>query len=142
MRRRGSFGGGPQNQDESSVDMAPLIDMVFLLLIFYIVTTSFIKESGVEVNRPESDRATAEQGRFVPVAITAEGQVFIAGAVVGSARNGAAIERAVAEQLQAQATTVAIVQADRAVPTGDLLAVMDACSAGGAERVDVAAVGQ
>lgn len=141
MRRRGAFGGGPGSQDDGSVDMAPLIDMVFLLLIFYIVTTSFIKESGVEVSRPESDRATREQGRFVPVAITAEGQIFIAGGVVGTTQDAAGIQRIVAEQLQAQATSVAIVQADRAVPTGDLLSVMDACTAAGAERVDVAAVG-
>jgi biopolymer transport protein ExbD len=104
------------------------------------VTTSFLKESGVEVNRPESNQTTAVHGRFVPVAITADNQVFIAGATIGRAQDRAAIERVVAEQLQAQGTAVAIVQADRAVPTGDLLTVMDACKAAGADRVDVSAV--
>jgi biopolymer transport protein ExbD len=140
MKRRGAFGRGPGSSDEGDVDMAPLIDMVFLLLIFYIVTTSFLKESGVEVNRPESNQTTAVHGRFVPVAITADNQVFIAGATIGRAQDRAAIERVVAEQLQAQGTAVAIVQADRAVPTGDLLTVMDACKAAGADRVDVSAV--
>ena len=140
MKRRGSFQRGVGSGDDGDVDMAPLIDMVFLLLIFYIVTTSFLKESGVEVNRPESNQSAAVHGRFVPVAITADKQVFIAGAVVGRPHDHAAIQRVVAQQLQAQGTKVAIVQADRAVPTGDLLAVMDACDAAGADRVDVAAV--
>ena len=141
MRRRSPFSGGSGNKDhEAQVDMAPLIDMVFLLLIFYIVTSTFLQETGVEINRPEAESATALSAPFVLLAISADGDVYLAGARIAAVTERAAIRTAVAAALREQDTVAAVVQADRTVPTGDLLRILDDCEAAGASSVDVAAV--
>ena len=115
--------------------MAPLVDMVFLLLIFFVVTTSFVRESGVTVERPQSRDAAAVNGTYLTVAITKEGAVYSGGRPIG-ADDAAAIGQALAES----ATRSVVIQADREAPTGLLLRVMDACRAAGADPVSVSAV--
>ena len=114
--------------------MAPLIDMVFIMLIFFIVTTSFVKEAGVEVHRPDSRQARAIEERFLPVAITKSGSVYLGRRIV----RPDAVE-AVARALEEAGLSRIVIQADREVPTGLLLQVLDTCRAAGAQRVDVAA---
>ena len=141
MRRRSPFSGNAGTGDqEASVDMAPLIDMVFLLLIFYIVTSTFLQETGIEINRPEADAATALPAPFVLVALSADGDVYLGGSRIAAINDGAAIRAAVADALRQNNTVAVVVQADRLVPTGDLLRVLDACEAAGASSVDVAVV--
>jgi len=115
--------------------MAPLIDMVFILLIFYIVSTSFVQDAGVVVNRPESRSARPVTTRYLPVAITKMGTVHVAGRAIHP-DDADAVEAALAEM---SAGTV-VIQADRDVPTSLLLRVLDTCKAGGAENVNVAAL--
>src|SRR5690625_3696557 len=75
--------------DESSeVNLTPMLDVVFIMLIFFIVTTSFIKESGVEIERPESSAATPRPDVQVLVAITPEGAVWVDGEPVDIHRVG------------------------------------------------------
>ncbi|MFW5752486.1 MAG: ExbD/TolR family protein [Planctomycetota bacterium] len=122
-------------RSQAGVEMASLIDMVFILLIFFIVTTSFIKESGVEIERPTSQRTVSVGGGFVPVAITRSGSVHIAGRGI-AAEDSATVARVLAESGHDRV----LIQADRQAPTGLLLRVMDTCRAAGASRVNVAAV--
>ncbi len=117
------------------IEMAPLIDMVFILLIFYIVSTSFAQDTGVLVNRPESRSARPVTTRYLPVAITKMGTVHVAGRAI-SPDDAGTIETALNDL---NARTV-VIQADREVPTGLLLRVLDTCKAGGAETVSVAAL--
>jgi biopolymer transport protein ExbD len=117
------------------VDMAPLVDMVFLLLIFFVVTTSFVRESGVDVERPTSRNAAAVNGAFLTVAITKEGAVYVGGRTIG-ADDG----KAIAQAMREASTDSVVIQADREAATGLLLRVMDACRAAGADAVSVAAV--
>ena len=64
-----------QAEEEPGIDLTPMLDVVFIMLIFFIVTSSFIKESGVEVNRPQADSASAQDKGNILIAVTADGQV-------------------------------------------------------------------
>ena len=117
------------------LNVIPLIDVVFFLLIFYVISTAFVQETAVSLARPSSSQATLVSGGFVPVAIIKSGAIQVGPQVVDLAGVGAAVRYA----LDAGNTDKAVVIPDREVPTGLLLAVMDACSAAGAKTVDVAA---
>lgn len=133
--RRGLLTGRRRQKAGAVIEMAPLIDMVFILLIFYIVSTSFVQDAGVVINRPGSESARPVTGRYLPVAITKSGWAYVAGRSIAP-DDQAAIERAL---LEAGVRRV-VLQADREVPTGLLLRVLDTCKAAGAEGVDVAAI--
>jgi len=133
--RRGVLTGRRQTGKGATIEMAPLIDMVFILLIFYIVSTSFVQDSGVTVNRPHSDSARPVSSRYVPVAITKGGSVHIGGREVAPGDR-----EAVRSALSDADVRRVVIQADREVPTGLLLEVLDTCKAAGAVTVDVAAI--
>jgi len=117
------------------LNVIPLIDVVFFLLIFYVISTSFVQETAIPLQRPSSSQAVAMNGGFVPVAIVKSGVIQIGPQVVDL--DGVA--DAVRVAMDAGATAKVVVIPDREVPAGLLLQVMDACSAAGAESVDVAA---
>ena len=74
MRRRSNRSGSEQTAD---IDMTPMLDIVFIMLIFFIVTTSFVKESGIDVNRPTAQTATRKEQGNIIVAIKSNGDVWI-----------------------------------------------------------------
>ena len=117
------------------LNVIPLIDVVFFLLIFYVISTAFVQETAVPLERPRSSAAQQVSGAFVPVAIVKSGAIQVGPQIVDLA----GVEAAVRAALDAGSTDAAVVIPDREVPTGLLLAVMDACSAAGAAKVDVAA---
>ncbi len=121
----------------ATIEMAPLIDMVFILLIFYIVSTSFVQDAGVVVNRPQSASAKQITARYLPVAITKTGTVHVAGRTINP-DDDAPIEAAM-KDLDARRV---VIQADRDVPTHLLLRVLDTCKAAGADEVNVAAIAE
>lgn len=126
---------GKRARGAATIEMAPLIDMVFLLLIFYIVSASFVQESAVGINRPESGAASPTREPYLAMALTKSGAVHVGGRVVAPDDR-----EAVARCLREMGARRALVQADREVPTALLLRVMDTCREAGAEAVDVAAV--
>ena len=71
--------GMEKKSDEVELNMSPLIDMIFILLIFFLVTTTFVKESGVEVNRPIAASAVAKEETNIVIGVTKEGMVWIEG---------------------------------------------------------------
>jgi len=131
MRRR-IFGGNGDGQ--AQIEMAPLIDMVFILLIFFMVATSFVRESGVDITRPQSRTATSIDEGFVPVAVQANGAVHIAGRKIP-----ADSVRGIRSVLDETGRKRVLIQADREVPTHLLLTVLDSAKLAGATQVDVAA---
>ena len=133
--RRGVLTGRRRGATGATIEMAPLIDMVFILLIFYIVSTSFVQDAGVNVERPSSDSADAVTTRYLPVAITKHGTVHVAGKTI-TPDETAAVDAALRET----GTARVVIQADREVPTALLLRVLDTCKAAGAEKVDIAAI--
>ena len=133
--RRGVLTGRRRRGPGATIEMAPLIDMVFILLIFYIVSTSFVQDAGVAVSRPSSRSAQPVTTRYLPVAITKLGTVHVAGRTIGPDDHGP-----IAEALSGLNARRVLLQADREVPTALLLRVLDTCKAAGAETVDVAAI--
>ncbi|MCS6969533.1 MAG: biopolymer transporter ExbD [Planctomycetota bacterium] len=118
------------------LNVIPLVDVVFFLLIFYVMSTVFERETALALERPASAQARAVASDFVAVAIAADGRI----AVAGRSLELAELPTAVAAALAARRTATVVVIPDQRVPIGTLLAVMDACSAGGAAEVEVAAV--
>lgn len=134
LRRRRRRGGGAR--EVISLNVIPLIDIVFFLLVFYVVSTSFSSDAAVGIERPESGSAQAVSQGFVAVAVVRSGAVFVGPRPVATGELSAVVRQALREH----GGDRVLLRADRAVPTGTLLAVMDACRAGGAVHVDVAAV--
>ncbi|MBE0464368.1 MAG: biopolymer transporter ExbD [Halomonas sp.] len=130
MRRRRSMDA---NAESNEVNLTPMLDVVFIMLIFFIVTTSFIKESGIEIERPESSAASPRPEAQVLVAITPEGAVWVDGKPVDVHQVG----REVAGMLTEQGS--AVIQADRESTTGLLIEVMDRLKEAGVDQVAVAA---
>ncbi len=117
------------------IDMAPLIDMVFILLIFFLVTTSFVKETGIEVKRPVASTAVADKKANILIAIDRENRIFMDHREIDVRAVRANVERALAEN----PSGTVIVVADRNSSTGVAVKVMDGCRMAGAERVSLAA---
>jgi biopolymer transport protein ExbD len=118
------------------LNVIPLIDVVFFLLIFYVISTAFISESALPLARPQSSQATQVTSAFVAVAILKSGAIQVGPQVFDPSGVADAVRAALAEA----GTDKVVVIPDRDVPTGLLLEVMDACSAAGAGSVDVAAI--
>jgi biopolymer transport protein ExbD len=74
--------GMDRKSEEAELNMSPLIDMIFILLIFFLVTTTFVKESGVEVNRPIASSAVDKEETNLVIGVTEEGAVWIEGSPI------------------------------------------------------------
>lgn len=116
------------------VNMSPLIDCVFLLLIFFIVTTVFVKETGVELDRPQAVSAVLLDRQSIMIALTPSGDIVYGGRTIGLN----SVRGLVAQQLRERDAPV-IILADRKSQTGQLVELMDECKLGGAKHVSVAA---
>jgi biopolymer transport protein ExbD len=124
------------NSDEGSeagIDLSPLIDCIFILLLFFIVTTTFVEETGVEVDKPQAASAVQLEKNSILLALTDKGQVVYGGREIGVA----GVRPTVARMLQKEKIPV-IVQADQTVPAGLLVRVIDEAKLGGAEKVSLA----
>lgn len=130
-RRRDGGGGG-----EVTLNVIPLIDVVFFLLVFYVMASTFLREETVAVERPASTAARAAQPGFVTVAVTRDGSIDCGGPVQLGALSGT-----VRNELTRAGSERCVVVADGSVGVQTVLAVMDACRAGGAQSVEVAATG-
>lgn len=115
--------------------MAPLIDMIFILLIFFLVTASFVKESGVEVERPVAASTVSRQTTNLIVAVTKEGSVYVEKEVLDIRSVRSYMERFLAETPQGSV----VIAADRDSMTGIVLQVLNACRRAGIKDVSVAA---
>lgn len=116
-----------------SIDMSPLLDVVFILLIFFIVSTVFVKETGVEVDKPQAISAQKLDQMSILIGITNNGEVMY-----DSANIGVAGVRGTVEQLLMNETRPVVLQVDKAVPTELLVEVIDAAKLAGATDVNIA----
>jgi biopolymer transport protein ExbD len=123
------------NRSVVELNIAPLIDMVFILLIFFLVTTSFVKETGIDVNRPTASSAVSQAKATILIGINADNRVFIDHREVDVRAVRANVERALAENPEG----AVVVVADQASSTGTAIQVMDGCRMGGATNVSLAA---
>jgi len=116
-------------EDDSGIDMTPMLDIVFIMLIFFIVTASFLKEAGIDVNRPEGGAPpdNPEDARNIMITVTAENEVWM-----DSRQIDARAVRANVERLKAENPEGAIViLADREASTGVVARIMDSLNVAG-----------
>ena len=117
----------------AEINIAPLIDMVFILLIFFLVTASFVSESGIDVNRPQAASATTKPATLIQVGISASGDIHVDGRQVGVL----ALRSFLRSKMRDDKKEVLLI-ADVAVRSGVLVEVMDECYLAGATRVSLA----
>jgi len=118
---------------EESINVSPLIDVVFILLIFFIVTTVFVRETGLEVDRPRAASAGELSREAILIAVGEDGEYYYGGQRIDLGSVRGTIQRL----LRGDPRPV-IIQADRAAETGDLVALMDEVRLGGAESINIA----
>jgi biopolymer transport protein ExbD len=122
-------------EDEANVDLTPMLDLTFIMLIFFIVTASFVKEAGVDINRQFATSAQSSDAGNIFVAITEDGQVWIDKRQIDVRAVRANVERLHAENPQG----AVIVQADKNSKNGVLVQVLDAIKLAGIENTSLAA---
>jgi len=118
-----------------AINLTPLIDLVFILLIFFIVTSSFVKETGIEVDRPSARSVGRKEAATILVAVTAKGEIWVDRQRVDVRRVRAVVERLHAEAPEA----AAVVVADEDARMGLAVEVIDQIRLAGIEQVAVAA---
>ena len=123
--------------EESGVEIriGPLIDMVFLLLIFFVVTTSFVKEAGIDVQRSTASTAEVKERGNIMIGVTRDGDIYMEGKRVDLRSVRPLLERSLAEDPESGVVVVADKQSD----TGSVVQVMDQCRLAGARNVSLAA---
>ncbi|MBA4503085.1 ExbD/TolR family protein [Marinobacterium marinum] len=121
-------------ENDAEIDMTPMLDIVFIMLIFFIVSTSFVREAGVEIERPISSTAEVKESQGVMLAITATDEVWLDRQPVDVRMIRPTLERLKVEQPDLGV----MIQADKDAKTGLLVEVMDQVKLSGVEQVAVA----
>lgn len=124
-----------REEEEAVIDMTPMLDIVFIMLIFFIVTTSFIKEAGIEVVKPEAANQSKQKAANIFIAVRDSGEVWMDKKVVDVERIAPNLEKLLAEQ----PSDVIIIQADKSAKHGVVIKVMDAIKEAGIDRISIAA---
>lgn len=133
MRRRRSIDA--DENEESEINMTPMLDIVFIMLIFFIVTTSFVRESGITVDQPTASTAERKESNNILIGINPAGEVWIDRRAVDVRAVRATVERLKAETPDA----AVIIQADEKSPSGLLVRVMDQVRLAGIDDMAIAA---
>jgi len=122
-------------EDETEVDMTPMLDIVFIMLIFFIVTTSFIKEAGIEIHRPNNNQSEAPPNPTSPILIRISdtGDVSLGGRLI----DVAAVQANVETERSKKPKAAVIVQVAEAAKTGILVSVVDQAKKAGVDQVTV-----
>mgnify|MGYP005700598735 CR=1 FL=1 len=121
--------------EENRLDLTPMMDIVFIMLIFFIVTTSFVKETGVDINRPNAETAERDERGNILVAITATNEIWIDKRRVDLKAVRANIERLKIEYPEGSV----IIQADKESRSGLLVEAMDQIRLAGVQNISIAA---
>ncbi len=130
MRRRSR-----RKPEEQGLDLTPMMDIVFIMLIFFIVTTSFVKETGVDVNRPNAETAERDEKGNILVAITQNNEIWIDKRRIDLKAVRANIERLKIEYPEGSV----IIQADKEARSGLLVETMDQIRLAGVQNISIAA---
>jgi biopolymer transport protein ExbD len=121
--------------DEAAIDLTPMLDVVFIMLIFFIVTTSFVKEAGIDVSRPSAATAQKKERASILIAINSSGDIWIDKRKIDVRSVRANVERLHAESPEG----TVVIQADKGSNTGTLVKVMDQVKLAGVDNISLAA---
>ena len=124
-----------EDDEETEINLTPMLDVVFIMLIFFIVTAVFVKQPGIDIERPTAITREIPQGGAIYVAISPDGEVWIDGDEVELSAVRLQIERLHSENPEAGL----IIQSDSRARNETLIAVMDAAKAAGLNDVLIAA---
>ncbi len=130
MRRRRD-----RRDSDPEINLTPMIDMVFILLIFFLVASSFVKEAGIEVNRPVAQTAQTQGRGTIRIALSETGEIWMERRSIDIRAVRANVERMLAESPEASV----VVLADETAHTGLLVQVMDQVRLAGVRDIAVAA---
>ena len=133
MRKRNLFG---QEEDENEINLTPMLDVVFIMLIFFIVTASFIKEAGIDVDRPDAPTADSQDDAAILIAISPADEIWIDRRQVEPNQVRGMIERLHAENPKGSI----VIQADEESTNEALVVVMEAAKQAGVTNVAIAAL--
>ena len=123
-----------RNQNATEVNIAPLIDMVFILLIFFLVTTTFVRDVGLKVDKPQATSASNLEKESLRIGIADTGTIFVEGQKLGLDQLRDRVRQFVLKEKSASV----IVIPDEKLSAGRLVAVMDAAKLGGARNISIA----
>ncbi|MCG9696256.1 biopolymer transporter ExbD [Shewanella sp. Isolate11] len=122
-------------EEEAQIDMTPMLDIVFIMLIFFIVTTSFIKPSGLDYNKPEASQATTKKSANIFIGVSKTGIIKMENRQVDIERVTANVERMLAESPEA----AVLIEADKEAQHGLVIKVMDNVKKAGIDKISVSA---
>ncbi len=131
MRRRHRI----SERESAEIDLTSMMDVVFIMLIFFIVTTSFVKEAGIEINRPTAASAERQERGNIMIAVSESGAIWIDQRQVDLRAVRANVERLRAENPEG----AVVIQADEGSRTGILVEVMDQVRLAGVVNMAIAA---
>lgn len=126
-----------REEEDAEIDMTPMLDIVFIMLIFFIVTTVFVKEAGINVNKPNGTLSVMPKNANIFIAVTEDGEVWMDKRMIDIDSVRANLERLMAEQ----PSDVIIIQADKEAEHGIVVEVMDQIKAAGIDRISIATAG-
>ena len=135
-RRFHRFQGG-EAEATSEINISPLIDIVFILLIFFIVTTVFVEETGIDIEKPRAASQQDLEKESILIGLRPQGNVYYGGREIGIGG-----VRAVVGRLLKQGEVPVVIQADRRTPTEKTVEVLDEAKLAGAQKVFVSTVGK
>ena len=121
-------------ETQAEIQMTPLIDMVFILLMFFIVTDSFVSETGLDIQRPQASSSEALPPETIPVTLDAAGRITIDGRKASLFSIRAFLER----RLRSRPGLAVVMVADKAVSIDRVVRVMDEVRAAGIDRIALA----
>ena len=120
--------------EEEEINITPMLDVVFILLIFFIVTANFIKEPGLEVNRPDSETAEPTENAAILIAVGNAGEIYMDGRRIDKRQVKANVVRLLAENPQGSV----VIQADEKATADTIMAVMDGARDAGVYNISLA----
>ena len=130
------LGEKPKQKREANIDIAPLMDMMFVLLIFFVVTSTFTRETGVEVSKPQAQTASQMEKENILIAITRDGTIHMDERQVDLASLVDVLKGILAKNPDMEVVLIA----DKDAITGKLVSVIDACTLAGVKKVSIAAL--
>lgn len=131
--RRNAISSAVQ-EEESEINLTPMLDVVFIMLIFFIVTANFIKEPGLEINRPDSETSEVQENAAILIAVGPIGEIYMDGRRIDVRQVKANVIRMIAENPQG----TVVIQADEKSTADTIIDVMDEVREAGVLDISIA----